>query len=162
MKPEKLGNFKPEDLGETAYREIDKALDYFKNSSRMRLGSIIDIRIPADSSIVTKMVNHSGCELNYSGDGDPSDFPAVIAVKGSVGLHDDIGLGKVLSWILHLSPLSGHQAYKEEKPSLIAESNGSMFVLEDLDEGDLFVFDADQKHGWISNFECVLAQVPIL
>jgi hypothetical protein len=72
----------------------------------------------------------------------------------STGWHVDEGLGDVLCWMLANEALEGIDDMN--RPQLITRSA----VLE-IDRGDVFVFNANTGHAWVSNSSCLIAQVPV-
>lgn len=85
-----------------------------------------------------------------------SDF-SLLALNGSVGVHDDPGLGLILNWIVaDINP-------SNIEPEIVAISpkNTQRKYNLQLAVGDIFLFDADQPHAWVSNGESILVQVSV-
>jgi hypothetical protein len=74
---------------------------------------------------------------------------AFVPISGSAGWHTDPGLGTLLSWVVWATPA--------KNPPQLITSHGGLFV----DKGDIFVFNANKGHAWISNTCCVMAQIPV-
>jgi hypothetical protein len=90
---------------------------------------------------------------------------SIIPIVGSIGLHTDPGLGKVLCWLLYSDfpshicqhkGMTSNGSYLRPKPELIT-SHGSL----QISQGAIFVFNANNGHAWVSNTRCVLAQIPV-
>jgi|LakMenEpi03Aug12_release.lakeMendotaPanAssembly.Ray.scaffolds.fasta_scaffold117170_3 hypothetical protein len=90
---------------------------------------------------------------------------SIIPIVGSIGLHNDPGLGNVLCWLLYSDfpshicqhkGMTSNGSYQRPKPELIT-SHGSLTV----SQGEFFVFNANNGHAWVSNTRCVLAQIPV-
>ena len=79
----------------------------------------------------------------------------IILVSGSVAEHRDEGLGLVLSWLIYQKPLKGKTA--AEYSCYLQTGNGEHAVT----LGDVFLFNATQRHAWMSNFDCALAQITV-
>lgn len=90
-----------------------------------------------------------------------------VALRGSIGVHDDPGFGLVVNWLIAQRPLpflgnenhlgkevwAGDDRYFDDRVQLISDGE-SLSLL----PGDIFVFDADKPHAWISNYDCLLIQ----
>lgn len=89
---------------------------------------------------------------------DPPHYssPTFLQVKGSVEMHDDPGLSNVLSWFVNKQTIGRH--YTENRSiQLITKSADPL----ELHVGDVFIFNADYDHAWISNYDCMLLQVAV-
>jgi hypothetical protein len=80
---------------------------------------------------------------------------SILLLNGSVGMHDDNGMGLLLNWVLKVNNLS-RSKWSSHGPELITKQE----CLE-IREGDVFVFDANKDHAWLSNNMCLLAQVTV-
>jgi hypothetical protein len=81
---------------------------------------------------------------------------SVIPVLGSVGWHEDPGLGTVLNWVVHIEVLNGYRTYDFDRAELLTK-HGSL----GLKPGGVFLFDANQGHAWLSNCACVILQATV-
>lgn len=96
---------------------------------------------------------------NYHGD------IVILPVKGSSGWHKDYEPEDTLtlSWLIHCEPLISPRLgsnYSSPPPTLIVKYPQETVVREIM-MGDVFVFDHQYHHVWVSNWECVLLQVPL-
>jgi hypothetical protein len=82
--------------------------------------------------------------------------PTFLQVKGSVGMHRDSEFGNVLSWLVKKQAIGRHYA-EYESIQLITKSADPL----ELRVGDVFIFNADYDHAWISNYNCMLLQVAV-
>lgn len=82
--------------------------------------------------------------------------PTFLQLKGSVGMHKDSGFGNVLSWFVKKQTIGGEYA-DDESVQLITKSADPL----NLEVGDVFIFNANYDHAWISNFDCMLLQVAV-
>ncbi len=79
-----------------------------------------------------------------------------LPLSGSVGWHNDKGLGLILSWVLFETDLTG---FKVETPrSMLLMTNSTRLKLR---TGDIFIFNADAEHAWMSNTTCLLYQIAV-
>lgn len=86
--------------------------------------------------------------------------PCYLPLRGSVGWHTDEGIGHLLNWVLYREDYS-ESVNSLEPPCLLCQSAGKMIQLERLKVGDVFIFNGNYGHAWISNESCVLAQVTV-
>jgi hypothetical protein len=80
----------------------------------------------------------------------------IIAVRGSVDYHTDDGLGLCLSLLAWADPLVD-DGVAFGSAAFLAGPTKSVSV----DVGDIFVFDGNRHHAWISNCNCILAQLTV-
>jgi len=80
---------------------------------------------------------------------------SILPLCGSVGMHDDEGMGLLMSWIVHYEELS--ESFNSYDYMQLVYPGGAL----DLKLGDVFVFNADKPHAWISNSRCVLIQLAV-
>lgn len=78
----------------------------------------------------------------------------VLPLACSTGWHTDNGLGLLLNWLIGLRDIDGFVDLA--RPQLVTRNT----VL-DLEVGDIFVFNANVGHAWISNSACLLVQMPV-
>lgn len=71
-------------------------------------------------------------------------------INGAVGWHKDPGLGKVALALLN----NGHN---DTSGCQLITKHGALNV----HQGDVFVFNADEDHAWISNSWCIVATVTV-
>lgn len=80
--------------------------------------------------------------------------PVLLPLAGSVGMHQDNGLGLLVNWLLYTDDLSG--CYDLHPAQLLVRDR----TLE-LRAGSVFVFNANVNHAWISNSKCIIAQMAV-
>lgn len=86
----------------------------------------------------------------------------LLHLSGSVFPHVDKGLGLMANWLIYYKELDWYRGYNkqlkslEEKPMLLSKG-GNL----DLSLGDVFIFDGDEEHGWLSNCHCTLVQITV-
>jgi hypothetical protein len=86
---------------------------------------------------------------------------SLLHLSGSVFPHVDKGLGLMANWLIYYKELDFYEDRKqlkslEEKPMLFT-GRGNL----DLSLGDVFIFNGDEEHGWISNCHCTLVQITV-
>jgi hypothetical protein len=79
---------------------------------------------------------------------------SLLPIVGSVGWHSDQYMGLVLSWILYKEPLIS------QKDSYTMQLITRRKAL-DLGPGQVFLFNADADHAWVSNYKCIMAQLTV-
>lgn len=93
-----------------------------------------------------------------------------VTLRGSVGMHDDPGFGLVVNWFIAQRSLpflgeenysakgvwAGDDCYFADQVQLISNGKGLSLL-----PGDIFVFDANKPHAWISNYDCLLIQLTV-
>lgn len=86
----------------------------------------------------------------------------ILPVRGSSGWHKDYEPENALtlSWLIHCGPLITSD-YSSPPPTLIVKSPQETTIHEIM-LGDVFIFDHRHYHMWVSNWGCVLIQVPIV
>ena len=87
-----------------------------------------------------KYANGRGRYFNYSYD----------IINGAICWHTDPGLGKVALALLN----NGHN---DICGCQLITKHGALNV----NQGDVIVFNADEKHAWISNSWCIVATVTV-
>lgn len=89
----------------------------------------------------------------------------ILPIRGSSGWHKDYEPEKALtlSWLIHCRPLISldfDSDYSSPPPTLIVKSPQDTTVSE-VRMGDVFVFDHQYHHVRVSNWQCVLVQMPL-
>lgn len=79
----------------------------------------------------------------------------VIACGGSIATHQDNGLGALLSWLVYAEPMIDPPPVDSCLELITA--GGDLY----LRSGDVFVFNANHRHAWLSNAACLFAQVQV-
>lgn len=79
---------------------------------------------------------------------------SLFSCRGSVSYHSDKGLGLVLTWIVHECELKHHET---SRTSQLVTRDGCI----DVGLGDVFLFNADAGHCWVSNRATVFAQIAV-
>jgi hypothetical protein len=118
---------------------------------------------PGDVDPLTLEVNHKAyqkllayAELNGFKRREVSLYnpQSLLPIVGSVGWHSDEHMGLVLSWILYEEPLI------PQKDSYTMQLITRRKAL-DLVPGQVFLFNANADHTWISNYKCIMAQLTV-
>jgi hypothetical protein len=141
-----IGNIKPLPLkkykqGATASLEL----------TSVRIGDIASESIEETlCRPLAGLLEQSGYGLRHSLDWHE---PSLNAIKGSVGPHEDKGLGLVAFWLLHKQQLgckreNSAQWLFVDDPWLFAGRVGQRVSI-----GDVVVFDANKTHSWMCNGE---------
>ena len=149
MKPINLGNIPvTESLLEQGDFDKDSIHRVFKNTYP---GEICPRYLEAKNSLLSTLTNflkskgyrYNPCDLYVD--------KGVLPLVGSVGMHTDEGLGLMASWLVFdEEPAEGNG----EAPELVTNGFGHLKV----HTGDIFIFDSEIDHGWISNNNCLLIQ----
>ena len=120
----------------------------------------VELRDVPLGKIASERVDEKVCKplvglLNTSGyvvrENPQWDEPTLNAVKGSIGPHEDPGLGLVAFWLLHKQPFDRKKESKElswhvDNPWLFSSQQRKIMAL-----GDVVVFDANKTHSWMCN-----------
>lgn len=77
-------------------------------------------------------------------------------LRGSTHLHEDGGMGWILNWLVSDQGLAGHEPC-DHGPALYRKNAEPLY----LGLGDVFIFNADKPHAWVSNNQCVVVQCAI-
>jgi hypothetical protein len=80
-------------------------------------------------------------------------------LKGSSSWHTDEGLGLLLNWMVYYDRHSFQIASGLRFPTLITEDCSLNAV--EIGLGDVFVFNANRGHAWVSNWDCAFLQIPV-
>lgn len=130
-------------------------------------GDVLPVTLPSGDSMQITLdeivKNHSlkPCSRHFY------SSRSYLALRGSVGVHEDPGFGLVVNWFIaqRSLPFLGNENYfgKEvwagddwcfdDRVQLISDGE-SLSLL----PGDIFAFDANKPHAWISNYDCLLIQ----
>ncbi len=86
--------------------------------------------------------------------------PCLLPLSGSILCHEDDGMGTVLSWMIDIRPIN---AVQERDPSgdYVELFVSGMDLLLRIKSGDVFIFDSNVRHAWISNMNCMLVQLTV-
>jgi hypothetical protein len=151
MKPFILGNRQP--FGPTVHL-IKKAR--ILSAHDIYLGGVDPCALPiGDPS--TEPMFEEGKNYNYFyRDQDNYTGLSYLPLQGSVGWHTDFGIGLLLNWLVSEKQINGHKEDTYSCPQLITK-HGAL----DLKVGDIFIFNGNLGHAWISNKKCLLLQSPV-
>lgn len=116
------------------------------------LGAVEPVTLREDHPLVEILYN---CARRHNLERSDVDVDALLFVNGSLGPHDDY-MGLVLTWLVHSECLNGfeHSQFAETNPTLI--SCGQML---EIHPGNVFLFDSNEDHAWLSNDHCVFVQI---
>lgn len=85
----------------------------------------------------------------------------LLPLDGSVLWHDDSGIGHILCWVIEVQKLGSSLGLSRDTPALLSTHKQKVHQLDGLKVGDVFVFNGDYGHAWLSNESCVLVQVTV-
>lgn len=146
-----LGTEPPSSIGEF---ELQKVLTLSHKQDPNWIGDVDPIGLYNDHPLIVKLLDIAGRngfryrkQVAYTG-------PCLLPLYGSIGVHDDPGLGYVLNWVIDIQDFFGLQC--GQAPQIVARDS---FI--EVKIGSLFVFNANRSHSWISNQACILAQIPV-
>lgn len=80
----------------------------------------------------------------------------VVCVNGSIAPHDDYGLGLVLNILIARREYSIVKSYLPSDQYLIYGGKSWQIL-----PGQVFAFNANNKHAWISSGQCWIAQMTV-
>ena len=80
-----------------------------------------------------------------------------LPINGSVPWHEDQGIGLVLNWMVHSMDLEGYQDSLNHNRCHLLTRHGQL----QIGVGDIFVFNGNVGHAWISNSKCMLVQTTV-
>lgn len=153
MKPKLLGRIDP---AKAKFSQRD--LKSFARERGDRLGEIAEIlsadearEISEASSVLKAFAKTKGLAHRQTRDFFASE--AVFSCAGSIGYHTDHGLGLALTWILYEEELSKYSAQNSQ----LVTRDGCLFV----GVGDVFLFNGNAGHCWVSNRATVFAQIAV-
>jgi hypothetical protein len=78
----------------------------------------------------------------------------ILPIAGSVGWHSDPGIGLILNWLIHETPVGRKGDYH---PMQLIYPNGAI----DVSPSQVFLFNGNQGHAWYSNNRCTLVQMTV-
>lgn len=152
--------FKPKILartGPTKEDYMDKRYATLPGFERLPLGEVSPVaRMTPESGLCQSLVaiaEENGFfpkQVSFYGSRD------IIAVRGSVDYHVDDGLGFCLSLLAWADPLTGDGIAYGPAASLAGPTKSVS-----VEVGDVFVFDGNRPHAWITNCNCILAQLTV-
>lgn len=152
MRAQILAHVKPpKPFGSTTWR---KEAERLYGKSKLFLGEVDPVLLEKDNSILLQLKQIAlmhGLRMRTVKD---YYSPCLLPLAGSVGMHQDDGLGLLLNWLLHIEDLSG---YSDLHPAQLAVRDHTL----DLREGSVFVFNANANHAWISNSKCIIVQIGV-
>jgi len=130
--------------------------EYIKHLKSSELGEVEPETVEIENEFIKELLRlgltHANLKHNpytlYSS-------PSILLLNGSVGMHNDNGMGLLLNWVLKVNNLSRSQ-WSSNGPELITKQECLK-----ISEGDVFVFDANKDHAWLSNNMCLLAHVTV-
>lgn len=126
-----------------------------KVQSEVAAGEVDPVELPWDNG-VTKELRFLAQKYGFRHNEEMQFFAGncLLPLALSTGWHNDKGLGHVLSWILCYKDFEG-----------ICELSSAQLITRnavlDLNVGDVFVFNADVGHAWLSNSMYLMAQMPV-
>ena len=86
---------------------------------------------------------------------------AFLPLDGSVPWHYDSGIGHLLCWLIDINSLGPSLGAANYTPALLSMHDRKIIELDGLRVGDVFVFNGDYGHAWLSNESCLLTQVTV-
>jgi hypothetical protein len=69
-------------------------------------------------------------------------------------------MGTVLSWMIDIRPINAVQERNSSGDYVELFVSGVNHLLK-IKSGDVFIFDANVDHAWISNMNCMLVQLTV-
>jgi hypothetical protein len=85
----------------------------------------------------------------------------LLPLNGTVLWHDDNGIGHILCWVIEVQKFGRSLIPSRDTPALLSIHDRKVEQLDNLKVGDVFVFNGDYGHAWLSNESCVLVQVTV-
>jgi len=86
--------------------------------------------------------------------------PCLLPLSGSILCHEDDGMGAVLSWMIDIRPINTVQG-RDPSGDYVELFVSGMDRLLRIKSGDVFIFDSNVHHAWISNMNCMLVQLTV-
>jgi hypothetical protein len=80
-----------------------------------------------------------------------------LPLRGSVPWHNDDGIGLLLNWIVASKNLEGYTDSLSHNACHLLTRHGQL----EIKAGDIFVFNGNAGHAWISNSQCMLVQTTV-
>jgi hypothetical protein len=77
-----------------------------------------------------------------------------LPIRGSVPWHNDSGIGLLLNWLVMSANLEGYKDCMYHNDCHLLTRHGQL----EIKVGDIFVFNGNIGHAWISNSQCMLVQ----
>jgi hypothetical protein len=80
-----------------------------------------------------------------------------LPIRGSVPWHNDSGIGLLLNWLVMSANLGGYKDCMYHNDCHLLTRHGQL----EIKVGDIFVFNGNIGHAWISNSQCMLVQTTV-
>jgi hypothetical protein len=129
---------------------------FFRSANKPKLGEVYDYsNFSAESTILEAML---GLVPGWVHNGESPFGDGITRIRGSVGIHKDPGMGHTLCFLYDMKPL-GKNSNEDHIGSRDVEffSNGPEGIQHlVVKEGDVLLFDADENHAWLSNWDCIV------
>jgi len=86
--------------------------------------------------------------------------PCLLPLSGSILGHEDDCMGTVLSWMTDIRPINAVQERNTSGDYVELFVSGMDRLLR-IRSGDVFSFNSNMHHAWISNMNCMLVQLTV-
>lgn len=153
MKPHVLKNIQIDSL----WPEIAKAVKQNLDNEGKYLGEVDPLFTKKDDPLMAKLLDvGEQCGLvfrqqnRYTGS-------SYLPICGSVPWHDDSGIGLLLNWLVASRNLEGYKDCLSHNNCHLLTRHGEL----EIKAGDIFVFNGNIGHAWISNSQCMLVQTTV-
>ena len=124
------------------------------------LGSIDPVSLKLTDDLVKPLADFaSGKGLEYK-EVIGYATPCLLPLSGSILCHEDEGMGTVLSWMIDIRPINAVQERNTSGDYVELFVSGMDRLLR-IKSGDVFIFDSNVHHAWISNMNCMLVQLTV-
>lgn len=137
--------------------EIAKAVKEDLDNGRTYLGEVDPQAARNDDPLIAKLLNvGEECGLVFK---QPGWFTGscYLPICGSVPWHDDSGIGLLLNWLVTSKNLEGYKDCLSHNDCHLLTRHGQL----EIKVGDIFVFNGNIGHAWVSNSQCMLVQTPV-
>lgn len=156
MHPKILGNINPR--GSFIPKQSVEAADRLLHECSNSLGDVEPIALEFNNPYIGKLLDFGGNHGFFYRKQSYYTGSCFLALHGSVGLHDDMGIGHLLCWLLRAEDFKGKSS--QWGPSLLVFHDGKPLEVQPR-RGDVFIFDGNRQHAWFSNESCLIVQTTV-
>ena len=153
MKPHVLKNIQIDFL----WPEIASAVMEELDGGGTYLGEVDPQAVRNDDPLIAKLLDvgqEHGLVFKQQGWFTGSSY---LPIRGSVPWHDDSGIGLLLNWLVKSKDLVGYKDCLSHNDCHLLTRHGQL----EIKVGDIFVFNGNIGHAWVSNSQCMLVQTPV-
>lgn len=161
MKPQVLDNiqidFQWPKIASAVMEELDSCESRIRRGGGAYLGEVDPQAVRNDDPLIAKLLDvgrEHGLVFRQQGWYMCSSY---LPIRGSVPWHDDSGIGLLLNWLVKSKDLVGYKDCLSHNDCHLLTRHGQL----EITVGDIFVFNGNIGHAWVSNSQCMLVQTSV-